>query len=134
MQITDEMAGRANAVAPNIPFDVVRAMLDAAMSGVGVSYADRVQIEEDVIREKFPVLMSDFVRRLRKHSIAMVYHNGHIENSPVNRTAEKVLKDVADSWHEVSDDNYANRLYDGLSGSLWDASQGFDTIAIASCR
>ena len=131
MEITDEMIGRANAVDPNIPFDVVRAMLEAAASGVGVPYAERVQIEEALIRERFPVLMGDFVRRLRKHSIAMVYHNGHIENSPVNRTAGQVLKDVTDLWHDVSDDDCDKRLYDNLSWSLWDASQGFDTICRA---
>lgn len=89
---TPDMVGRANALAPELPYETVKAMLEAALSSLPLPVA--CEIRDQVIADNKPDLVKALLSYLRLHGFALVYYGGDVLHQAVGApTAGK-------SWYE----------------------------------
>jgi hypothetical protein len=95
------------------------------------------------IEELMPEFVEQFFRYLRMHSIAIIYHDGHLENGAVGTPVEKAVRDaVAGAFPLPSEtvhgdgfsDQFQRELGDALLNVMWDASKGFSSAERAANR
>jgi hypothetical protein len=88
------------------------------------------QAELDVMQACLPVHINGLFRHLRMHSIAVVFHDGHLENGPVGRSTEDAVVDaVAMVYPDVGgfSDKFRSEMVRALLDiRIFDASKGFD--------
>lgn len=121
ISVTPDMVGRANALAPELSYEVVKAMLEAAMASLPVS----LQIRDQVISDGMPDLVGEFLRHLRSRQIALVFHDGLLEGGKTGGTAEESLLKGAMYYSDLLGPGGVDRLFKETSMSLWDASSGW---------
>lgn len=126
LPVTANMVGRANALAPDLPYETVKAMLEAAMSSVPVSLA----VRDNVIADTMPDLVGGFLRTMRLHQIALVYHNGLLEGAHTSVTAHDSLKKGSMAYSDILGTQGAHRLEEEARRSLWDASGGLQSARL----
>ncbi|CAE6962708.1 hypothetical protein [Paraburkholderia domus] len=95
------------------------------------------------IEELMPEFVEQFFRYLRMHSIAIIYHDGHLENGTVGTPVEKAVRDaVAGAFPVPSEtvhgdgfsEQFQRELGDALLNVMWDASKGFSSAERAANR
>jgi hypothetical protein len=95
------------------------------------------------IEELMPESVEQFFRYLRMHSIAIVYHDGQLENGAVGTPVEKAVRDaVAGAFPLPSEtvhgdgfsEQFQRELGDALLNVMWDASKGFSSAERAANR
>ena len=88
------------------------------------------QAELDVMQARLPAHITGLFRHLRLHSIAVVFHDGHLENCPVGRSIEDAVIDaVARVYPDdggFSDQFRSDMVRALLDIRIFDASEGFD--------
>lgn len=122
IQVTPDMVGRANALAPSLTHETVKAMLEAATSNLPVPVT--LEIRDQVIAENMPELVGGFLRHLRLHQIALVFHDGQIEGGKTMVTAHESLQRGTQSYSDLIGPEGVDRLFKETRRSLWDASGG----------
>lgn len=122
IEVTQDMVGRANALAPELTYATVKAMLEAAMSNLPLPVT--LGIRDQVIAENMPEFVGGFLRHLRLHQIALVFHDGQIEGGKTMVTAHESLQRGVQSYSDQIGPEGADRLFKETCRSLWDASSG----------
>jgi hypothetical protein len=92
--------------------------------------ARQTRIELEIMQSRLPDHINGLFRHLRLHSIAVVFHDGHLENSPVGRSIEDAVNDaVAMVYPDEGgfSDRFRSDMVRALLGiGIFDASKGFD--------
>ena len=95
--VTPEIVGRASALAPGLTYETVKAMLETATSNLPLPVT--LEIRDQVIAENMPELVGGFLRHLRLHQIAIVFHDGQIEDEKTMVAAHESLQRGTKSYH-----------------------------------
>ncbi|MBN3761173.1 hypothetical protein [Burkholderia sp. Ac-20365] len=93
-----------------------------------IEWQKRNQLQ--VLQACLPDQVRDFFRHLRMHSLAVVFHDGHLENGPVGRSVDEAVREAVttafDAKHGFSDEFRADMVHALLDIGIVDASEGFD--------
>ncbi len=90
-----------------------------------------------------PEFEEEFFRYRRTHSIAIVYHDGHLENRTVGNPVEKAVRDAVAGAFPVPgetvhgdgfSEQFQHELGDVLLNVMWHASKGFSSAERAANR
>ena len=125
---TPEMIGRANALAPELTYETVRAMLEAAMGDLPTPAV--LAIRDQVIADSMPDLMGGFLRRLRLYQICLVFHNGLLEGGKTTLSAREALMQGSKDYVDLLGPEQVDRLFEAVSQSFWDASGGLQAAKL----
>ncbi len=125
---TPEMIGRANALAPELKYETVKAMLEAALEHLPTPIS--MEIRNQVIADSMPALIGGFLRQMRLHQIALVFHDGGLEGGKATVTAREALAQGSASYASMIGEEQTHRLVEAVSESLWDASSGLQAAKL----
>lgn len=125
---TPEMIGRANALAPDLTYETVRAMLEAAMVDLPTSGVSAIR--DHVIADSMPDLIGGFLRHLRLYQIALVFHDGLLEGGKTTLSAREALMQGSIGYVDQLGPEQVDRLIEAVSQSFWDASGGLQAARL----
>lgn len=126
--VTPDMVGRANALMPELPYETVKAMLEASLSSLPLPVT--FEIRNQVIASSMPELVGGFLRHLRLHQIALVFHDGLLEGNKTTGTAAQSLMNGAKSYSELIGDEGVACLFEEARKNLWDGSGGLQAAKL----
>jgi hypothetical protein len=90
----------------------------------------QTRIELEIMQTRLPDHIHGLFRHLRLHSIAVVFHDGHLENGPVGRSIEGAVNDAVARAYPAAggfSDEFRSDMVRALLGiRIFDASKGFD--------
>ncbi|MCC8397345.1 hypothetical protein LJ656_32755 [Paraburkholderia sp. MMS20-SJTR3] len=78
--------------------------------------------------QALPSLLGDFARILRSHGIATVFHAGKIDPIDGGTAAGSLRAAVEEGRRERLTPECQARVVGEISGALFDATEGFDTV------
>lgn len=126
--VTPDMVGRASTLAPELTYETVKAMLEAAVSSLPLPAT--LELRDQVITDNMPDLVGGFLRHLRLHQIALVFHDGLLGGGSTRVTAKESLMKGVISYSDMIGQAGVDRLFEETSRSLWDASGGLQSAKL----
>lgn len=89
-------------------------------------------LRQESLVDLVPDFVNDMLRYLRMHSIALVFHDGRIENGAVGYTPELAVKKAVmeHGWHGYPD-TFRSKLADALFANIFDVRADLDKAPMA---